>query len=293
VSFLNSFATNVSKTTSAKEVERMKKLVLAMAFLALGAGVALAGPNAGLTLTPHGNVDGVETNGDPCGAFIPPGVTCEDTNPNAAPDPSGVEWYVVLAAGNSLAFNTIVFGVGDYDPYACYLAGSGPCFGDLNPLEVPSAGWPGPNSGTAVSWAPECLTGDLVPVYYFGFYVYYGGGSVPLGDFYPGQVAAVVSCESPPEEDLIADFGAIGCGDDPGEQACPDAQEPRGACCVDADGDGIDETCIPGVTEFECFEELGGSLWFPDTDCGPNNEPCPQPTPVQETTWGQIKSIYR
>jgi hypothetical protein len=285
---------------SAKEVNVMKRLVLAMAFLALGAGVALAGPNANVTLTPMGNVSGAETNGDVCGTIagqLP--AECEGMDPNAAPDLGGVEWYVAVAAGNGLAFNTITFGVGDYDPYACYLAGYGPCSADLGPLEIPSAGWPGPVSGTSVSWAPNCLTGNLVPVYYFGFYVYYGGGPVPLGDFYPGQTAAVVSCDSPPEEDIILDvngdglFGIMGCGDDPGLTECFGEQPILGACCVDTDGDGIDETCIPGVTEIDCFEVLGGSLWFPETDCGPNNEPCPQPTPVQETTWGQIKSIYR
>jgi hypothetical protein len=282
---------------SAKEVNVMKRLVLAMAFLALGAGVALAGPNAGLTLTPMGNVSGAETNGDVCGtiaAQLP--AACDDTDPNAAPDGGAVEWYIAVAAGDGLAFNTITFGVGDYDPYACYIAGFGPCFPELDPLEIPSgADWPGPATGTSVSWAPACLTGDLVPVYYFGFYVYYGGGPVPLGDFFPGQTAAVVSCDSPPEEDVITAFGTMGCGDDPGQVECPgEPPDTLGACCVDLDDDGIDETCFPDVTEFECFEILMGSLWFPETPCGPNNEPCPQPpVATQETTWGQIKSIYR
>jgi hypothetical protein len=280
---------------SAKEVNVMKRLVLAMAFLALGAGVALAGPNAGLTLTPMGNVAGAETEGNPCGVIAGqlPDV-CEGTDPNAAPDLGGVEWYIAVAAGDGLCFNTITFGVGDYDPYACYVAGFGPCFPELDPLEIPSgADWPGPFTGTSVSWAPNCLCGDLVPVYYFGFYIYYGGGSVPFGDFFPGQTASAVSCDSPPEEDVIEGFGAMGCGDDPGHQECPSVGPILGACCVDMDQDGIDETCIPDTEEIECFEILGGSLWFPDTPCGPNNEPCPQPVPVQETTWGQIKSIYR
>jgi hypothetical protein len=122
---------------------------------------------------------------------------------------------------------------------------------------------------------------------------------VPFGDFYPGQVAAVVSCDSPPEEDVITDpngdglFGIIGCGNDPGLTECKAGGPILGACCVDMDGDGIDETCFPDVSEEDCFVILGGSLWFPQTDCGPNNEPCPQPTPVKDTTWGQIKSIYR
>jgi hypothetical protein len=277
----------------------MKTLALALTLLLLLPAGSHAGPNANLTLTPMGNVLGAETNGDICGtiaAQLP--AECDQMDPNATPTSVGVEWYIAVAAGNGLCFNTITFGIGDYDPYTCYVASYGPCSGDLGPLEIQSAGWPGPFSGTSVSWAPNCLCGDLVPVYFFGFYVYYSGGPVPLGDFYPGQVAAVVSCDSPPEEDPITDpnedgvFGIIGCGDDPGYTEC-EQFGTWGACCVDTDGDGIDETCIPGVYENECFEVLGGSLWFPETDCGPNNEPCPQPTPVQETTWGQIKSIYQ
>lgn len=269
-----------------------KLLIQVVAALALVVGTTLAGPNEGLTLTPLGGVNVDETSGDPCVDIFDPGLSCEDVDPNAQPDGLGVEWYLVLAAGASpLAFNTITFGIGDFDPYACYIGAYGPCFGEFGPLQIPSAGWPGPMSGTSVSWAPNCLTGMLVPVYWFGFYVYYGGGPVPLGDFYPGQTAAVVSCDSPPEEDPIVAFGVMGCGNDPGVQACPG--ETVGACCVDMDQDGIPETCIPSVSEVECFEVLGGSLWFPETPCGPENEPCPPPTPVQETTWGKIKGMYR
>jgi hypothetical protein len=282
----------------------MKTLAIALTLLLLLTAGSNAGPNEGVTLTPMGNVSGAETNGDVCGtiaAQLP--ANCDDMDPNAAPDLGGVEWYVAVATGNGLCFNTIIFGIGDYDFYACYLSSYGPCFPEFAPLEIPSSGWPLPVSGTAVSWAPNCLCGDLVPVYYFGFYVYYGGGPVPFGDFYPGNLAAVVSCESPPQEDLITDpngdgfFGIIGCGDDPGLTECKDVGPVLGACCVDEDGDGIDETCYDNIAEFECFEILGGSLWFPDEFCelGPGvpGPPCPQPTPVRETTWGQIKSIYR
>jgi hypothetical protein len=276
----------------------MKTLVLALTLLLIPLTGSHAGPNAGLTLTPMGHVSGIGSSGDVCADIsVQLPENCEDMDPNATPDANGVEWYIAVAAGDGLCFNTIVFGIGDYDPYACYLAAYGPCFPEFAPLEIPSSGWPGPNTGTAVSWAPNCLCGDLVPVYYFGFYVYYGGGPVPFGDFYPGNSATVVSCTSPPEEDPITDpngdlmFGIIGCGDDDGYTECNGAPTV-GACCIDEDGDGIDETCIPGTTEIQCFEVFGGSLWFPDTGCGPNNEPCPQPTPVEETTWGQIKSMY-
>lgn len=270
----------------------MRRVCLILALLAVVAGAALAGPNVGVVLTPQGNVQCVETFGDICGQIQLPDA-CEDTDPNSCPDSGGVEWFLVLAAGHApLSFTTITFGIGDYDPYACYLGSFGPCHADLGPLEISSDGWPGPLTGTSVSWAPNCLTGMLVAVYYFGFYVYYGGDSVPLGDFFPGQTAAVVSCDDPPSEEPIAGFGIMGCGDAPGQQFCPDGE--GGACCVDMDGDDIPETCIPNVNETECFQVLGGSLWFPGMNCGPNNEPCPQPpVPTERSTWGRIKSVYR
>jgi hypothetical protein len=247
----------------------------------------------GIVLTVHGNLGCVEPNGDPCGAIEIPS-DCEQTNPNACPDESGVEWFLaVVTAEEELAFNTVTFGIGNYDPYACYLVAYGPCFPELQPLEISSDGWPGPLSGTSVTWAPNCLEGRLVPVYYFGFYVYYGGGPVPLGDFYPGQSPAIVNCVFPPTEDPIVGFGVMGCGTDPGMRACPQIGDILGACCVDLDQDGIGETCIPAVSEEMCFTELGGVLWFPETDCGSSNEPCPQPTRVEQTTWGRIKSMYR
>jgi hypothetical protein len=307
----------------------MKKLVLAMAVLALTATVAFAGPNADATLTVQGNVNGVETLGDPCGN-IPIPQLCEDTQPTAAPDANGVEWFVVLAAGcDPLSFNTITFGVGTYSTGECYVGYYGPCRGDLNPLEISSAGWPGPNSGTSVSWSPNCLSGMIVPVYYFGVYAY-GAGIVPLGDEFPDQTAAFVSCDSPPEQDIVAGFGSFGCGGAVGQVVCPDCAPPptgaccigpdcfllteedclgqggefiggdcdpnpcqpaEGACCIDGNGDGNNETCI--ITTADDCAAQNGDYKGDGTIC--ENDTCPPDEPVatQQSTWGQIKSIYR
>jgi hypothetical protein len=232
----------------------MKTLVLALSLVFLLMTGSYAGPNEGVVLTAHGNVDGLDPGDHPCIVFpIPP--TCEETDPNAAPDSEGVEWYIILAAGtDELAFNMITFGIGLYDPYACYLVSWGPCFPELGGLEIPSGGWPGPGTGTSVSWSPNCLTGELVPVYYFAFYVYNGGGPVPLGDFYPGAPAYVTGCDDPPQSDHIEDpdgdgfFGIIGCGDDPGKRECPQTSS------------------------------------VPDADSSSGNH---------EMTWGRIKNIYR
>lgn len=263
----------------------MRKLFLAMGILALSAGVAFAGSNAGIQLHVHGNVAGVETNGDPCGALAVP-ADCGGLVPSGAPDANGAEWFVVVAVSppaNSPNFNTIIFGVGDYVPLqSCYVALYGPCHADLNPLETSSAGWPGPSTGTAVSWAPNCLTGHVEPVYYFAVYSY-GGGAIPLGDFYPGQAAGVVSCDSPPEEDPFASYGAMGCGGDPGSNPeCPGAPPEPAACCVGPD-------CFM-LTEDEC-NAAGGEYQGDGTNCVDID--CGIVTATEQTTWGQIKSTYR
>jgi hypothetical protein len=213
----------------------MKTLVLALSLVLLLMTGSYAGPNEGVVLTAHGNVDGVETEGDPCTSILIP-EDCHETIPEAAPDASGMEWFLVVVARNpDVAFNTIHFGVLDYDPSACVIDLYGPCHQELEPLEISAVDWPGPNSWTAVSWAPECLEGTVVPVYYLGIYAY-GSAAIPLGD--PDGRAVVVSCTTY-EEDPFADFGALGCG---------------------------------GAEGYN---------------------PCEGPTPTRQTTWGQIKSIYR
>ncbi len=70
---------------------------------------------------------------------------------------------------------------------------------------------------------------------------------------------------------LIGALG-LGCG----------APPPTGACCF-ADG-----SCV--VLEQQMCEEPGGSYQGDGSTCEPN--PC-QPTPIESTTWGRIKSSFR
>lgn len=62
---------------------------------------------------------------------------------------------------------------------------------------------------------------------------------------------------------------------DPNPCDCP---PPMGACCFD-----------DGSCQVTSQEDCGG-LWLEGQTCDPN--PCP-PTPVERTTWGQIKANYR
>lgn len=61
----------------------------------------------------------------------------------------------------------------------------------------------------------------------------------------------------------------------------PDPCAPRHVCCVC-------ELCYV-VTQQECTDMAG--TWYPDLDsCEPN--PC-TPSPADDSTWGEIKSLYR
>lgn len=202
----------------------MRTLGLALILTLLLLTGSHAGPNEGGALNVQGNVDGVDTNGDPC-TVIPIPANCFELVNVAQPDANGVEWFVVVATSvyYPLSFNTITFGLGNYETGECYIGFFGPCVPEgTQVLEIPSEGWPGPNTGTSVSWAPDCLQGEIVPIYYFGIYVYGGGGTIPLADAYPGQPAAFVSCDTPPEEDPVIGFNAFYCG----ETAPPSGTEP-------------------------------------------------------------------
>lgn len=201
----------------------MKKfigLVAALALVAIAAQ-AYAGPNQSVVVTPHGSLDGADTNGDPCTA-IPLPELCEDLSSESTPDGNGVEWFLIVAARDDdpLAFQTILFGVDNYDEVNLYIAQYGPCHQELVPLEIQSDDWPHGREGTAVTWAPSCLEGNLVPIYYFGIYTY-GPGVIPLGDYFPNQHASVVSCTDPPVEDDIVMWGELGCGGAEGSNPCP------------------------------------------------------------------------
>jgi hypothetical protein len=91
-----------------------------------------------------------------------------------------------------------------------------------------------------------------------------------LGDWTLDAASPCLASHSPCGE-LIGALG-LGCG----------APPPTGACCL-ADG-----SCL-ALTAPQCADQHG-SYMGDDTSCGPNL--C-QPTPIQATTWGQIKASYR
>jgi hypothetical protein len=224
----------------------MKHLAIVAAVLIFAGGVS-AGPNEGIVLAVHGGRVEAITTSTPT-VPLPPHP--HELIPTSTPDREGVEWFTIVAVSppeNTPDFLVVIFGVGDYDPNVCEIEFFQPAHPGRFTLEIPSDGWPGPFSGTAVAFGEvDCLTGHMEPVYYLGVYAT-GPSEIPLGDYYPHQKASVATC-GPGRifEDPFKAFGTIGCGGERGENI------------------------IPWVGQI------------------------PQdPVPVERTTWGRIKSVYR
>ncbi|MBU1947871.1 MAG: hypothetical protein KJ927_04100, partial [Candidatus Eisenbacteria bacterium] len=241
---------------------------------------AVAGPNEGLILAVHGNVSGVETGGAPC-QILPIPHQCEDLRPYAAPDSFGVEWFIVVAVSRptyDTQISHVTFGIGDYDPDLLEIVYAQPCMTPPRPLEIPTLNWPGPNSGTTLSWSPACLDGGIQPVYNFGVYAY-GPGSIPL-DAHPIFPTGVVDCMVDTQKDLFDGMGVMGCRGNIGQNPnCP-SEEEMGACCF--------FSSCKQMTKDKCRAQ--GGDWVE----GPCDEQsCLTAVPTKTSTWGSIKSLYR
>lgn len=155
-----------------------------------------------------------------CDSLIVP-ADCSQLNAAAAADGSPQLWFVLAAFPDNLQdrFSTVTFGLGEYQDTNLVIGDWGACDIIGSSLEIPSDGWPGPNSGTSISWSPACGGGKLIPVYWFLTYAY-AAGTIPLADTFPGQSANFVDCSSFPAEEPISDFGTMGFGV-PGQNTCP------------------------------------------------------------------------
>ncbi len=182
-------------------------------------------------------------------------------------------WYVLAAweIENKTWCGT-EFGIGDYDPAVYAFAECGVCApGGF--LEIPTAGWPGPNEGTAFVTTGTPWSGNWVPVYYFGGYSYaYTGSSttIPLDVDPPTGFCGFSNCVNPPVLYEVGpeQRGIIGVnapGYVPGWPLPPQT----GACCLVEPLGACEELYEP-----ECI--LAGGEWLgAGSTCNPN--PCPLP----------------
>jgi hypothetical protein len=232
-------------------------------------------------------------------------------------------WYVIAAFTEDKIWCGVQFGLGDYDPLSWYMTSEGGnCL--VNSLEIPTAGWPGPNTGIAIAATDEPFEGNFLAVFWFEGYHYADDPTVIDITGYPGHdFIGFANCEAPSVA-WPAEGGAMGVFTD-GVAVYP--QEPipvacclwEGSCivtetieeCLDMGGCfGIEEPygcdpnpcpqSIPAICCLEdgsCLEicswqcdEIGGTTYLDIGSC--NNDPC-EFSATGEASWGEIKTRFK
>ena len=307
----------------------MKRVLLALALVGLGAGVVYATPNDlsnGVLIThyPPGLQYTTEFD-DWCGLYGQYAIqSCEQQN-NVIDTQLGTVWYVLAAWNdNDKVWCGTEFGLGNYNTRVVLFADYGQCPGTA--LTIPYGAWPAPNTGMSLAATSEPWAGNFQPVYFFASYAYPAQGStvVPLTPHPNTGFAGFANCLTPPGSYPAVGLGAMGFFTG-GVYACPPLPS-QFVCCVG-------EECFLVYNEQECTE-MGG-VWHPEWDsCLPDNpcfvppvpavccvghtcylvfeeeciamegnwhpewpscddNPCDIYTPVEPSSWGAIKAIYR
>jgi hypothetical protein len=311
--------------TSAKEVNAMKRVLLALALIGLGAGIACAQPTnlaGGVFIThyPPGIVYTIDPT-DWCATYGQFAISSCDQQNNTIDTELGAVWYVLAAFNeNDKVWCGTEFGLGAYNPGAVAFVGNGQCPTDA--LVIPAGAWPGPSTGIAVAATGTPWTGNFQPVFWFACYAY-TPTLIQLTNNPATGFGGFANCMTPPTPYTAACFGAMGILQ-PGIACCP-VPPAQHACCI---GDacvlvfstdeclglgGVDHpdwaSCegnpcfippVPGVccvgeicyfvTQEEC-DAMGGVMHPEFTEC--TDTTCHVIIPVDPTSWGAIKAIYR
>ncbi len=276
-------------------------------------GVLIAHAPAGMEFTTIAPEDGW------CAEYMPYAIYDAEDQVNridASDDPSLEIWFVLAAWSESKTLCGVQFGLSDYDNTVFPILDFGACGTDPQSIPTTDPAWPNPLSGIAVAWAVEdALTGNYIPVYYFGGYAYQSYGSTQI-ELVPDPSMATpfrgfASCANPPVV-YDADGGAMGINTD-GIYAEPVPPPPIRACCDKEDfctlltaddcdaagGDWLADstachnpgTCAPiGAccfgsvtttcqvqTQAWCEDQPNFIIWYEGIDCDPDPcEPIPQ-----------------
>lgn len=302
----------------------MKRVLLALALAGLGVGIAhaqVSDLSNGVFIT-HYPPGSVYTNSDQCAWYANYAITdCQQQNPRFDSVDRGI-WYVLAAWSGDKNFCGAEFGFGDFDPAALWFAAFGPC--PATALPIPFGVWPGPGAGVSLAATSDPWVGNLLPVYWFDVLAYYPA-LLQLGPNPGTGFGGFANCLTPPVSYPAICFGGMGLFVD-GVRCCPPVPTEH-VCCVGdvcylvltADECGAmggvyhpewdscaDNPCyVPPqpdvcclvhicyfVTETECAA-MGGA-WHPEFEsCDVQPNPCDIYTPVEPSSWGAIKSIYR
>lgn len=297
----------------------MVKALLIGVALVCADEVALAGPNAGGTIIVHNPRLAYPGHGQSaCGLGQEP-ASCESAITEIdGGDNAFVVWkvYAAFIPCSAPRLKGVSWGI-HYDP-AVIIVDDGACDGWVaEPQDMPGPGWPGTDTGDTVVFT-DTQTTTLVELYWFAGYAYNGVPSIfALRDHPDPSYGGRFMDDAAPQPDFdpIAGYGTLGFNQ-PGRVWCPD-ENLFGACCVgeictltcesgcQGQWMGPFTTCDPNPCFFEpgacctgeeCItltpdgcDRIGGTYMGDGTTCDPN--PCPV-TPVQNQSWGRIKTRY-
>jgi hypothetical protein len=252
---------------------------------------------------------------------IPDGVYTSLENPAV--------WYVIVAPAfcEERTWAGVRFGFGDYNADAFEFIHSNICLPDG--LVIPTATWPGPNEGVALTATTTNWQGDFEAVYYFIGYQYTGTALISIsgyddGTYHEVQLGTATAPSIVYEITSPAMLGTMGIGVQgyAAEIHCHDfyvccahqeclitsesncdaisgvfyADEydcvgaPCGACCIQAP----ELVCIM-TTRSECEEHTGyAGYWHTDVISCPAEEGLHVcfTLPVEAPSWGAIKTLY-
>ncbi|MCK4302907.1 MAG: hypothetical protein KAY24_01560 [Candidatus Eisenbacteria sp.] len=253
----------------------MKKLLFCLALLGLAVGNSsadLANLENGVFIVHH-EVQ-IEYSDDPpidgwCIAYAPFAISSAEEQVNRIDTNTflGVVWYVLAAWNEDKEWCATQFGLGNYDARVFAFSDFGACFPGIEGLEIPTAGWPGPNDGTAFVVTGDPWTGNYVPVYYFTGYAYgyYGGEVLQLTSDPSSGFGGWANCLAVPTPYAATGFGGLGINID-GTYAEPPSGQP-GVCCIAGE-------CFLYELQVDCLQ--AGGVFYPEwNSCVPN--PCPAP----------------
>ena len=149
-----------------------------------------------------------------CAAYQPYSISsCEDQNNRIDVSGTlGATWYVLAAWYlDDKIYCGVEFGLGEYDARVFEFSEYGPCYSEGG-YELPTAGWPGPNEGTAITVGTGHWSGNFQAVYYFGGYAYshYGAEIIPLSVNPTTGNAGSANCIFPVGGWDAAELGGLG-----------------------------------------------------------------------------------
>lgn len=252
----------------------MKKVLLALALLGFASG-AMADPAdlAGGCFIAH-YVEALGYSSDAptagwCGEYAATHAITDHTQQINRIDVAeyvAASWFVIAAWMEDKEWCGTEYGFGTYDPALFVFGEFNGCYPPGGGLEIPTAGWPGPNEGIAFVVTGDPWVGNYLAVMHFGGYAYgYGAeGVIPLDIDPPTAFAGFSNCAAPPLPFDAVELGGLGINMD-GIYAQPMEIITRGACCL------ADYVC-EFITYDDCMA-AGGEYLGDNIPCEPVN-PC-------------------